>query len=161
MYGVLILAEFSKMTKTQSSIGKHPLLNLTNNLFVLWSPGCFPIIILHVFSKFDASVIQRGKDILSKIKCNEKVAGSLTFWLKDQYLASFSRLSFENEVRSLIIAKIQTYWTGKNAPFLSQSDLDLKNWHVSVWKYSFYDNVPIPICCTTRQTELRNNRNMS
>ena len=30
----------------------------------------------------------------------------LTFWLKDQYLAAFLHLSFEYEVRSLIIAKI-------------------------------------------------------
>ena len=51
----------------------------------------------------------------------------LTFWLKDQYLASFLRLSFEYEVRSLIIAKISRYFTGKNAPFLSHSDLDLQN----------------------------------
>ena len=35
MYGILMLAEFTKMTKTQSSIGKHPLLTLTNNLFDL------------------------------------------------------------------------------------------------------------------------------
>ena len=41
-----------------------------------------------------------------------------TFWLKDQYLASFSHLSFENEVRSLNIAKISRYCIGKNAPFL-------------------------------------------
>ena len=33
MYGALVLAEFTKMTKTQSSIGKHPLLTLTNNFF--------------------------------------------------------------------------------------------------------------------------------
>ena len=50
----------------------------------------------------------------------------LTFWLKDQYFASFSRLSLEFEVRSLIIAKIKRYWPGKNAPFLSHSDLDLQ-----------------------------------
>ena len=50
----------------------------------------------------------------------------VTFCLKDQYLASFSRLSFEYEERSLIIAKIQRYCTAKNAPFLSHSDLDLK-----------------------------------
>ena len=35
MYGALMLAEFTKMTKIQSSIGKHPLLTLTNKLFVL------------------------------------------------------------------------------------------------------------------------------
>ena len=35
MYGALMLAEFAKMTKTQSPIGKHPLLTLTNNLLVL------------------------------------------------------------------------------------------------------------------------------
>ena len=51
----------------------------------------------------------------------------LTFWLKDQYLASFLRLSFQYEVRSLIIAKISKYFTGKIAPFLSHSDLDLLN----------------------------------
>ena len=51
----------------------------------------------------------------------------LTFRLKYQNLASFPRLSFEYEVRSLIIAKIPRYCTGKNAPFLSHSDLDLQN----------------------------------
>ena len=51
----------------------------------------------------------------------------LTFRLKDQNLASFPRLSFEYEVRSLIIAKIPRYCTGKNAPFLSHSDLDFQN----------------------------------
>ena len=39
--------------------------------------------------------------------------------------------------------------------------LTFKELTLSVWKYSFYDNVPIPICCTIRQTELRNNWNMS
>ena len=51
----------------------------------------------------------------------------LTFRLKDQNLASFPRLSFEYEVRSLIIAKIPRHCTGKNAPFLSHIDLDLQN----------------------------------
>ena len=52
----------------------------------------------------------------------------LTFdlWLRDQYLAPFIRFSFEYEVRSLIIAKIQRYCTGKHAPFLSHIDLDLQ-----------------------------------
>ena len=35
MYGTLMLAEFTKMTKTQSYIGNHPLLTLTNNRFVV------------------------------------------------------------------------------------------------------------------------------
>ena len=35
MYGALMLAEFTKMTQAQSSVGKHQLLTLTNNLFVL------------------------------------------------------------------------------------------------------------------------------
>ena len=39
-------------------------------------------------------------------------------------MASFSRLSFEDEVRSLNIAKIQSYNTGKNVPFVSHSGLD-------------------------------------
>ena len=51
----------------------------------------------------------------------------MTFRLKDQNVASFTRLSFEYEVRSLIMAKIPRYCTGKNAPFLSHSDLDLQN----------------------------------
>ena len=79
----------------------------------------------------------RRKDILSKIKYNERVAGRLTFdldskisiWFpvpKYMYLVSCSRLSFEYEGRSLIIAKIKRYCTGKNAPFLSHSDLDLQ-----------------------------------
>ena len=40
----------------------------------------------------------------------------------------FFRLSFEYEERSLNIAKIQSYmyFTGKNVPFLSHSDLDLR-----------------------------------
>ena len=50
----------------------------------------------------------------------------MTFCLKDQSLTSFSRLSFEYEVRSLIIANIQRYCTGKNVPFLSHGGLDLK-----------------------------------
>ena len=35
MYGAQKIAEFTKMTETHSSIGKHPLLTLTNNLFDL------------------------------------------------------------------------------------------------------------------------------
>ena len=78
----------------------------------------------------------------------------MTFRLMDQYLASFLHLSFEYEVRSLIIAEISRYFTGKNVPFWSHSDLDLQNIDPGfVWRYSFYDNVLIPICCTTRQTE--------
>ena len=50
----------------------------------------------------------------------------LTFRLKDQFLAFFLRLSIEYEVRSIIIAKIKRYCMGKNAPFLSHSDLDLQ-----------------------------------
>ena len=35
MYGALMLAEFTKNDKTQNSVGKHPLLTLTKNCFVL------------------------------------------------------------------------------------------------------------------------------
>ena len=38
-------------------------------------------------------------------------------------MASFSGLSFEYEVKSIIIAKIQRYCNGKNAPILSHIDL--------------------------------------
>ena len=51
----------------------------------------------------------------------------LTFRFKNQNLASYPRLSFEYEVRSIIIGKILRYCTGKNAPFLSHNDLDLQN----------------------------------
>ena len=49
-----------------------------------------------------------------------------------QNLASFLRLPFEYEIRSLIIVKILRYFTDKNAPcsknaYLSRSDLDFQN----------------------------------
>ena len=49
----------------------------------------------------------------------------------------------------------------KCSSFESEWPRHSKYWPVFIWKYSFYDNAPIPICCTTRQTELRNNWNMS
>ena len=52
MYGALMLAEFTKMTKTQSSVGKHPLLTLTNNFFcplMFW-----------VFSEHHPSPVYKG-----------------------------------------------------------------------------------------------------
>ena len=41
-------------------------------------------------------------------------------------MASFSRLSFEYEERSINIAKIQSYNTGKNVSFVSHYNLDLR-----------------------------------
>ena len=57
----------------------------------------------------------------------------LQYSFKDQYLASYSRLSFEYEVKCIIIAKIQRYCTSKNAPILSHSDLDLQ--HIDPFLY--------------------------
>ena len=74
-----MLAEFTKMSKTRSSIEKHPLLTLNNNLFLLLCSEYFSIIIHHLITKLDASVIKRRKDILLEIKCNQRVAGRLTF----------------------------------------------------------------------------------
>ena len=64
----------------------------------------------------------------------------LTFRLKDQYLAFFLRLPFEYEIRSLIIVKILKYFTDKNAPFLSRSDLDFQNIDPFL-----YEGIPIMI----------------
>ena len=91
---------------------------------------------------------KRRKDILSEIKCNQRVAGRLTFDLLTQrsIFGFHFPFSFEYEVGSLLIAKMQRYCTGKHAPCLSHSDLNLNKLHVSVWRYSFYGNVPIPIC---------------
>ena len=50
----------------------------------------------------------------------------LTFWLEDQYLTSFLRLSFEYEVRSIIIVKIERYCRIQNAQILSHRDIDLQ-----------------------------------
>ena len=68
-----------------------------------------------------------------KIFCQNKIATRelqeswpLTFLLNNQYLASFSRLSFEYKVGSLLTANIQRDCTCKNAQFLSHSDLDLQ-----------------------------------
>ena len=159
-----MLAEFTKMSQTQSSIGKHPLLNFTNSLFVLWCSGCIPIITLHLFTKLDASLIQRRKDILSEIKSNQRVAGRLTFDLLTQrsifgFLSPFIFWIWSkkhNHCKDLEIlhwqkcSVLESYW-----PWPST------NWPLSVWKYSFYENIQLPICCTSRQTELRNNWNMS
>ena len=85
-----------KWQRHRTLIGKHSLLTLTYNIniFVIWRSMCFRIIIHRLFTEWDASVIKRRKDILSEIKCNQRVAGRLDFWLKDQYLALFSRLFF-------------------------------------------------------------------
>ena len=117
------------MRKTQSSVGKHPFLTLTNN-FLLFD-------VLVVFTTSSFTFLPRWMHLWFKgveIFCQKESATRelqecwpLTFRLKDQYLASFLRLSFEYEVRSLIIANISRYFTGKNAKFLSHSDLDLQN----------------------------------
>ena len=54
---ITIACRIHKKCQRHSSIGKHPLLTFTDNLFVLWCSWCFPIIILHLFTKMDASVI--------------------------------------------------------------------------------------------------------
>ena len=120
-----MLTQFTKMEKTQRYIGKHSSLTLTYNRFVLSCSGCLPTIILHLFTKSELSVIKRRKHILSEIKYIQKITGrwSLTFWHNNQYVASFFRSSVEFEVRSLIIAKIQSYYTGKNVPFMNHGNL--------------------------------------
>ena len=72
-------AQICKRALTQSSIGKHALLTLTKNRLVVRCSEFLPIIILHILTKSEVSVIQRRKDILSEIKCSQKVVGRLTF----------------------------------------------------------------------------------
>ena len=47
--------------------------------FILWISECLPIITLQLFTNPKVSIIKRCKDILSIIKCNQKVKGKLTF----------------------------------------------------------------------------------
>ena len=74
-----MLSQFTKLAYTQSTIRKHALLTLTNNFFIISCSECLPIIILHIFTNLDVSVIKRRKDILLEIKCIQKVKGRLTF----------------------------------------------------------------------------------
>ena len=116
------------MTNTQNSIGKHPLLTLTNNFLSFDVLGVFQSSFFICFQKsmhlwFKGIKIFRQKENATREK---QECWPLTFWLKDQYLVSFSRLSFEYEVRNLISATIQKYCTGKNAPILSHSDIHLQ-----------------------------------
>ena len=52
--------------------------------FVLWRFECLSFIILHLFTESEVYVIKRCKAILSELKCNQKVAGKLTFDLLTQ-----------------------------------------------------------------------------
>ena len=79
-----MLSQFTKMAYTQSTIRKHALLTLTNNLFITSCSAYLPIIILHFFTNLEVSVIKRRKDILLEIKCSQKVTGRLTFDLLTQ-----------------------------------------------------------------------------
>ena len=74
-----MLAELTKIAKSHVSIEKHALLTLNNNLFDLLYSECLSFIILQIFTKSEVSVSKRQKDILSETKCNQKVAGMLTF----------------------------------------------------------------------------------
>ena len=57
MCGALMLVEFTKNDKDRELYRKaFFLLTLTNNIFVLRCSVCFPVIILHLFSKLDASL---------------------------------------------------------------------------------------------------------
>ena len=120
-----MLAEFTKMTKTQSSIGKHPLLTLilSFDVYDVFQSLSFICFRSWMYLWFKAVKIFRQKKSVTREMQED---WPLTFWLKDQYLVSSSCLSFEYEGRSLIIATIQRYCTGKNAPILSHSDLDLQ-----------------------------------
>ena len=137
-----------KNDKTQSSVGKHPLLTFTKNflsfdVLSVFKSSSFTCLQrwMHLWFKGVEIFYQKGSATRELQEC-----WPLTFRLKDQYLASFLRLSSEYEVRSLIIAKISRYFTGKNTPFKSHSDLDLQNIDpFFVWRYSFYDYVPMPI----------------
>ena len=82
--GALMLHNSPKMAKTQSPIWQCLLLTLINNLFVLWRSERLSIIILHLFTKSDVSVIKMRKDLLSEIRCNQKVTGRFTFDLYTQ-----------------------------------------------------------------------------
>ena len=65
----------------------------------------------------------KGVKILNVTRESQK-GWPLTFWLKDQYVAFFFRLTSEYELGSLNNAKFQRYCTGKHAPFSCHNDLD-------------------------------------
>ena len=152
------------MALRQSSIGKHALLTLTKNLLVLRCSECLPIIIFHIFTNSEVSVIKRRKDIPSEIKCNQKVAERLTFDLLSQrslcaFLSPFifwkwrKKPKYCRNLRAITLEKC----------FICESKLawPSTNWPVSPCKYSCCGIIQVPLCCTPKQTELRNNLNTS
>ena len=125
-----MLAEFTKNDKDTELFRKASVIDLDQHFFLSFD-------VLDVYKSSSFTCLQRLMHLWFKgveIFCQKESATRelqecwpLTFRLKEQYVASFLRLSFEYEVRSLIIANIWRYFTGKNAPFLSHIDLDLQN----------------------------------
>ena len=76
----------------------------------------------------------------------------LTFWLINRYVASFPRLYFEYDVRSLETGTMFHLWVIVTLTI---------NEPVSLCRYSFWGTIRIPLSCTSKQTELRINYNMS
>ena len=66
-----MLEQFTKNCIDTTLKWKACVTGLQNKLYVLLCSECLPIIILHIFTKSEVSVIKRRQDFLSKIKCNQ------------------------------------------------------------------------------------------
>ena len=112
----------------------------------------FQSVPLHLLTKSEVSVIERRKDILSEIKCNQSATGRLTIDLftKNRYIhvASFFRFSFEYEVRCLKLHRFRVITLAKM--FRLWVTLTLEKLTCFYASIPLVNIIPIPIGCTTR-----------
>ena len=72
----------------------------------------------------------------------------LTFWLNEQYAASFYLSRFKYRKRSLNTQNVHRYCSSKNVLLMCQIDLD--PWIIDLNLSSCWDILTIRICCTVR-----------
>ena len=145
------------MAKTQSSIRKHLLLTLTNNIFVLCCSEC-----LHHPSSFYKVGITCicdlwSKYILSEIKWNQNVAGRLTVDPLTQRSICGFLFSLVRNITLVNMFRLRVTMALPLAKLTSFCRQVILLWYTKCINKTNHHVVPILICFTTRQTILRNN----
>ena len=128
------------MTKTLKSLGKHPYrpwqmtFFIFNNLCVFLAPSCIFVQRWKFLRWRDAKLFLQNGIATRKAQ----ISLPLTFFIKEQYAASFHRSRFNYVVRSVKTPHFHSHFSSKNVLLMSQSDLD--PWTIDL---KLYVNFPI------------------
>ena len=149
------------MTKTLKSLGKHsywPWQNtfLFNILSACLAPSCIFVQRREYLRLRNVKIFRQNGSVTRK----SQVCWPLTVRLKMRYAATFYHSHSKYGIRSLNTQHFQSYYSGKMFLWVKEI-LILEQLTESLCEYSYGDIVPTQICCTVRETVLRENINMS